>query len=145
MYATVLRQAYFVIFERDAHRMITEGATMEDLSQQYLANLRQQFGDSLELSEDFRHEWIVIPHIYHTPFYCYAYSFGQLLALSLYQQYKEEGASFAPKLLKILAYGGSASPTHILSEADIDIADPDFWRSGFKVIEGLIDELAGLG
>lgn len=145
MYATVLRQAYFVIFEREAHRMITEGATMEDLSQQYLANLRQQFGDSLEISEDFRHEWIVIPHIYHTPFYCYAYSFGQLLALSLYQQYKEEGASFAPKLLKILAYGGSASPNHILSEAGIDIADPDFWRSGFKVIEGLIDELAGLG
>ena len=144
MYATVLRQAYFVIFEREAHQMIAEGATMEDLNRKYAENLAQQFGDSLEISEDFHREWIAIPHIFHTPFYCYAYSFGQLLALSLYQQYKDEGASFTPKLLKILAYGGSASPDHILREAGIDIADPDFWRSGFKVIQGMIDELSSL-
>ncbi len=140
-YATVLRQAYFVIFERDAHRAIAQGKTMEDLNKQYLANLADQFGDSVEVSEDFKHEWICIPHIFHTPFYCYAYSFGQLLALSLYQRYKEEGQSFTPKLLKILAYGGSASPDHILSEAGINIADPNFWRSGFKVIEGMINEV----
>lgn len=144
MYATVLRQAYFVMFERDAHQMIAEGATMEDLNRKYAENLAQQFGDSLQISDDFQREWIAIPHIFHTPFYCYAYSFGQLLALSLYQQYKEEGPSFTPKLLKILAYGGSASPSHILSEAGIDIADPDFWRSGFKVIQGMIDELSSL-
>ena len=142
MYATVLRQAYFVRFERDAHQMISEGASLPDLNQHYLANLTEQFGDSLQLSDDFQHEWTVIPHIYHTPFYCYAYSFGQLLALSLYQQYKETGDAFTPKLLKILSYGGSASPDHILKEASIDMADPDFWRSGFKVIEGMIDELA---
>jgi oligoendopeptidase F len=144
MYATVLRQAYFVIFEREAHRMIGEGASLPELNQQYLAILQQQFGDSLDLSDDFQQEWTVIPHIYHTPFYCYAYSFGQLLALSLYQQYKEVGPAFTPKLLKILAYGGSASPDHILKEAGINMADPDFWRTGFKVIEGLIDEMAGL-
>ena len=142
MYATVLRQAYFVLFERDAHKMIAEGATMPELNELYWENLNQQFGTSLQLSKDFQREWLVIPHIYHTPFYCYAYSFGQLLALSLYQQYKQEGADFTPKLLKILAYGGSASPHHILNEAGINIADPDFWRSGFKVIEGMIDELA---
>lgn len=141
-YATVLRQAYFVLFERDAHRLVAEGKTMDELNQHYLGQLKQQFGDAVEISEDFMQEWICIPHIYHTPFYCYAYSFGQLLALSLYQQYKEQGQSFVPKLLKILAYGGAASPQHILSEAGIDMADPDFWRSGFKVIEGMIDELA---
>jgi oligoendopeptidase F len=143
-YATILRQAYFVLFEREAHRLVAEGKTMDELNQHYLANLSQQFGDSLDLSEDFQREWICIPHIYHTPFYCYAYSFGQLLALSLYQQYKEEGSGFGPKLRKILAYGGSASPNHILSEAGIDMADPDFWRSGFKVVEGMIDELDSL-
>ncbi|MBE7556120.1 MAG: M3 family oligoendopeptidase [Anaerolineales bacterium] len=141
-YATVLRQAYFVLFERDAHRLVAEGKTMDELNQHYLGQLKQQFGDAVEISEDFMQEWICIPHIYHTPFYCYAYSFGQLLALSLYQQYKEQGQSFVSKLLKILAYGGAASPQHILSEAGIDMADPDFWRSGFKVIEGMIDELA---
>lgn len=141
-YATVLRQAYFVLFERDAHRLVAEGKMMDDLNQHYLGQLQQQFGDSVEISEDFQAEWICIPHIFHTPFYCYAYSFGQLLALSLYQQYKEQGQSFAPKLLKILSYGGAASPNHILSEAGINMADPDFWRSGFKVIEGMIDELS---
>lgn len=141
-YATVLRQAYFVLFERDAHRLVAEGKTMDELNQHYLGQLQQQFGDAIEISEDFQAEWICIPHIYHTPFYCYAYSFGQLLALSLYQQYKEQGQSFAPKLLKILSYGGAASPNHILSEAGIDMADPNFWRSGFKVIEGMIDELS---
>ncbi|GAB4434099.1 MAG: M3 family oligoendopeptidase [Anaerolineae bacterium] len=141
-YATVLRQAYFVLFERDAHRLVAEGKTMDELNQHYLGQLQQQFGDAIEVSEDFKAEWICIPHIYHTPFYCYAYSFGQLLALSLYQQYKEQGQSFVPKLLKILSYGGAASPHHILSEAGIDMADPNFWRSGFKVIEGMIDELS---
>jgi oligoendopeptidase F len=140
-YATVLRQAYFVLFERDAHRLITEGGTMDDLNQQYLENLRQQFGDSMEINEDFQREWVCIPHVFHTPFYCYAYSFGQLLSLSLYQQYKQEGEAFKPRLLKILSYGGSASPTQILTEAGIDMGDPDFWRGGFKFINGMIDEL----
>lgn len=144
MYATVLRQAYFVLFEKEAHQMVQAGQAMNELNEAYLANLSQQFGDSIDLSEDFQREWIVIPHIFHTPFYCYAYSFGQLLALSLYRRYKEEGKSFTPNLLKILAYGGSASPHHILHEAGINMADPDFWRSGFRVIQEMIDELAGL-
>jgi oligoendopeptidase F len=141
-YATILRQAYFVLFEREAHRLIAAGKTMDDLNRHYLENLAGQFGDAVEVSDDFQREWICIPHIYHTPFYCYAYSFGQLLALSLYQQYKEQGQKFTPKLLKILAYGGSASPHHILTEAGINMADADFWRGGFKVVEGMIDELA---
>lgn len=141
-YATVLRQAYFVLFERDAHQMIAAGKTPTELNQHYLANLARQFGNSVEISEDFQYEWICIPHIYHTPFYCYAYSFGQLLSLSLYQQYKQEGDAFTPTFLKILSYGGSASPQHILTEAGINMADADFWRGGFKVIEGMVNELA---
>jgi oligoendopeptidase F len=141
-YATILRQVNFVLFEKEAHRLIAEGCTAGELNELYESNLTQQFGDSLEISPDFHREWICIPHIYHVPFYCYAYSFGQLLALSLYQQYKKQGDEFKPNLLKILAYGGSASPNHILSEARIDMADPDFWRGGFQFIKGMIDELS---
>ncbi len=143
-YATILRQSNFVLFERDAHKMITEGCTTGDLNELYKANLAHQFGDSVDISEDFQLEWICIPHIYHTPFYCYAYSFGQLLALSLYQQYKTVGAALKPKLHKILTYGGSAAPNHILTEANINMADVDFWRGGFKFIEGMIDELESI-
>jgi oligoendopeptidase F len=141
IYATVLRQAFFVIFEREAHRIIPSGTTTDELSNAYLANLRLQFGDAVEVSDDFQHEWLSIPHIYHTPFYCYAYSFGQLLSLSLYQRYRDQGKDFVPSFLAILAHGGSASPDSILREAGIDMADPEFWRGGFRVIEGMIDEL----
>jgi oligoendopeptidase F len=143
-YATVMRQAYFVLFERQAHALVEEGVTSEALAHHYTANLEEQFGDAVALSDEFRWEWISIPHIYHTPFYCYAYSFGQLLVLALYRQFKEEGASFIPRYLKILSYGGSAGPGHILGEAGIDMADPDFWQGGFDVIGGMIDDLETL-
>ncbi len=143
-YATVLRQAYFVLFEREAHRLIAEGQTGDALSDHYQANLQEQFGDSLELSPEFRLEWMAIPHIYHTPFYCYAYSFGQLLVLALYQQYRKDGQSFVPRYERILAYGGSRNPAEVLSEAGIDITSVAFWNGGFSVIKEMIDELERL-
>ena len=144
-YAMVLRQAYFVLFEREAHRMIQEeGATPDQLSAAYLANLREQFGDSIELDEVFQTEWVTIPHIYATPFYCYAYTFGLLLVLGLFQRYKEEGEAFVPKYLKILAYGGAKAPMAILDEVGIDIRTREFWQGGFDLIAGMIDELEAL-
>jgi oligoendopeptidase F len=143
-YATVMRQAYFVLFEREAHGLIEEGRTTDYLAERYLANLEEQFGDAVELSPEFRWEWVSIPHIYHTPFYCYAYSFGQLLVLALYQQYKREGDSFVPKYLKILAYGGSRSPAQILGEAGIDMESAEFWQGGFEVIADMIRELESI-
>ncbi|MGD8398639.1 MAG: M3 family oligoendopeptidase, partial [Anaerolineae bacterium] len=143
-YATVMRQAYFVLFEREAHDLVAQGRTTDYLAERYMDNLRDQFGDALELSDEFRWEWTSIPHIYDRPFYCYAYSFGQLLVLALYQRYREEGASFVPDYLRILAYGGSASPAEILEETGIDMASPEFWQGGFDVISGMIDELEAL-
>ncbi len=90
-YATIMRQAFFALFERDAHDAVNQGASVDDLSEIYWANLKDQFGDSLNLSEDFKVEWAAIPHFYFSPFYVYAYAFGQLLVLSLYQQFREEG------------------------------------------------------
>jgi oligoendopeptidase F len=140
-YATVMRQAYFVLFEREAHALIQEGETTDSLSEHYLANLEEQFGDAVEVSDEFRWEWVSIPHIYHTPFYCYAYSFGQLLVLALYRRFKAEGEAFKPKYLQILAYGGSKSPAEILEEAGIDMTSADFWQGGFDVIADMIGEL----
>ena len=90
-YATVMRQAYFVRFEIDAHKAILENRSLDELNDLYMANLRDQFGDSVEIGDEFKHEWVSIPHIYHTPFYCYAYSFGQLLVLALYRRFQVEG------------------------------------------------------
>ena len=143
-YATVMRQAYFVIFEREAHALIEQGKTTDYLAERYLANLVEQFSDALEISDEFRWEWVSIPHMYEVPFYCYAYSFGQLLVLALYRQFETEGGTFIPKYLKILAYGGSESPAEILDEAGIDMASAEFWQGGFDVIAGMIDELETL-
>ncbi len=143
-YATILRQAYFAIFEKEAHERVDAGAEVEELADLYLETLREQFGDSLELSDDFRSEWLAIPHFYHTPFYVYAYTFGQLLVLSLYEQYKEEGEAFVPRYLEILRAGGSDSPMGILEKAGIDVRQRSFWEKGFSVIERAVDELEAM-
>lgn len=143
-YATIMRQAYFALFERQAHEDVLAGATVDQLADSYLENLRRQFGDAVELSDEFRWEWVSIPHIYHYPFYVYAYAFGQLLVLSLYRQYKQEGKTFIPRYLKILAAGGSDAPMRVLSEAGIDVTKAEFWQGGFNVIEELITQLEAL-
>jgi len=140
-FATILRQVYFALFEREAHAMIQKNASVDELSAAYMENLKEQFGDSVELSDEFKWEWVSIPHIYHTPFYVYAYSFGQLLVFSLYQQYKAEGQAFKPKYLKILSAGGSEAPAKILSDAGIDISSAKFWQGGFDVLSRMVDEL----
>ena len=143
-YATILRQAYFALFERQAHEMVNQNASVDELSEAYLANLRAQFSNAMDVSDEFRYEWVSIPHIYGTPFYVYAYSFGQLLVLALYQQYKQEGDAFKPRYRKILATGGSKSPEQVLAEAGINIGDAAFWQGGFDVIDGMVAQLESL-
>ena len=143
-YATIMRQAYFAMFEREAHKMIQEGAILDQISDMYYGNLQSQFGKSVGLSEEFRWEWVSIPHFYDRPFYVYAYAFGQLLVLSLYQRYQEEGDAFKPGYIKILEAGGSKAPAEILSEAGIDIASKDFWQGGFDVIDRMVKDLEDL-
>jgi oligoendopeptidase F len=143
-YATIMRQSYFALFEKRAHEMVVKNASVDELAAAYMENLEEQFGDSLDLSDEFKWEWVSIPHIYHTPFYVYAYAFGQLLVLSLYQQFKREGEAFKPKYLKILSAGGSESPAKILNEAGIDIESAEFWQGGFDVIDGLVKQLEDL-
>jgi len=143
-YATIMRQIFFALFERQAHEMVAKDASVEELANAYLKNLEAQFGDSLEVGEEFRWEWVSIPHIYHWPFYLYAYSFGQLLVLALYQQYKQEGESFIPRYLEILAAGGSMPPVEILDRAGVDVRKPEFWQGGFDVLSSMVDELEAI-
>jgi oligoendopeptidase F len=142
-FATVQRQAYFTIFECDAHRLVAEGKTADELAEHYRQNLAEQFGDTVVVSDEFQWEWTLIPHIYSMPFYCYSYSFGQLLVMALFQRYRLEGESFKPKYLKILSSGGSAPPATILTEAGIDVASAAFWQGGYDLIASWIDQLEG--
>ncbi len=143
-YATVMRQIFFALYERQAHEMIDQGASVDDLAEAYLQNLQRQFGEAVEVSDEFRWEWVSIPHIYHVPFYVYAYAFGQLLVLSLYQQFLAEGESFKPRYLNILSAGGSKAPVQVLAEAGIDVYSAEFWQGGFDVIDQMIDQLEAL-
>jgi len=141
IYATVLRQAYFVQFENQAHEMIAQGATVKDLAKTYLAEVRQQFGKGIKVPEEFQWEWLTIPHIFASPFYCYAYSFGNLLVLALYRMYQKEGAAFVPKYLDLLSTGGSEAPQTILAKVGVDMASEDFWQSGFDMIREMVNQL----
>jgi oligoendopeptidase F len=143
-YATIMRQSYFALFEKQAHDMIQKNASVNDVAAAYMENLREQFGDAVELSDEFQWEWVSIPHFYHSPFYVYAYAFGQLLVFSLYRQFKNEGEAFKPKYLKILSAGGSEAPAKILSDAGIDIRSAKFWQGGFDVLDQLVGELEKL-
>ena len=144
LYATIMRQSFFTIFEVDAHKQIGEGTTINEISKTYLQNLKEQFGNSVSLSDDFAIEWSCIPHFYHTPFYCYAYSFGNLLALSLFQRYKKEGKDFVPAYMSILAAGGSKKPEKLLAEYGFDIRSPKFWQEGFDYVNEQVKALASL-
>jgi oligoendopeptidase F len=143
-YATVGRQGFFALWEKEVHELVNEGQTPDQIAERYLASLKEQFGDSIEINDDFRWEWIVVHHFYSVPFYVYAYAFGQLLVFSLYQKYKLEGEAFKPKYLKLLSYGGSKAPAEILKEAGINIKSAKFWQGGFDVISEMINELEGL-
>ncbi|MDE1827133.1 MAG: M3 family oligoendopeptidase [Thaumarchaeota archaeon] len=144
LYATVGRQAYFTVFEIDAHQKIGESATVQEISEEYMKTLKEQFGASLSISPDFATEWTCIPHFFHSPFYCYSYSFGNLLSLSLFQRYRKEGKSFASTYVKILAAGGAQKPEELLKEYDIDISSEKFWQEGFNYIKNQTRRLESL-
>ena len=144
LYATILRQSFFTIFEIDVHKQISNGVTVEGISEIYLKNIKEQFGNSVNISNDFAIEWSCIPHFYHAPFYCYAYSFGNLLALSLFQRYKKEGNDFVCTYMDILASGGAKKPEDLLSEHGFDIRQPKFWQDGFDYVKEQVKTLSRL-
>ncbi len=142
-YGAITRQAYFVIFEQYAHEKIKEGITKEELDRKYYSLLKEQFGN-MKIPEEFSHEWNYVPHIHHTPFYCYAYAWGDLLVLSLYKMYLEEGERFKKKYIEFLSAGGSESPIKIMKRIGADPRKEEFWQKGFDIIREEIKELKSL-
>ncbi len=143
-FATILRQNYFSMFEQTAHDMIAGGAQVDEIADAYLANLKSEFGDSVDVSDEFRWEWVMVPHFYNVPFYVYAYAFGQLLVLSLYKQFKEEGDAFKPRYMQILAAGGSVAPVELLANAGIDVTTAEFWQGGYDMVDEMVTKLEKL-
>jgi len=144
LYATIMRQSFFTLFEIEAHKQIAQSTTIEEISKTYSHNLKEQFGNSVDISDDFALEWSCIPHFFHTPFYCYAYSFGNLLALSLFQRYKKEGQDFVSSYINILSAGGSKKPELLLNEYGIDISSSRFWQDGFDYVHDQVKQLSAL-
>lgn len=133
-YATIMRQINFSMFEKEAFALFAKGTNPEDVSSRYYQNLLAHFGDSVDVDQIFSYEWAYIPHFVNSPFYVYAYAFGELLALSLFAMYKDSGEVAVNKLKKILTFGRTAYPIEMLKELDISLQDRDFWMHGFSVI-----------
>ena len=133
-YATICRQNYFIKFEIEAHKEINKGITADDLSKIYLDNLKEQFGNSVSVEPIFKYEWSYISHIFESPFYCYAYNFGELLSYALWANYKKEPKVWIKIIEKILETGGSQNPQKILDDVKIDICSPKFWQNSFNTI-----------
>jgi oligoendopeptidase F len=135
--ATVFRQTAMNQFEDAVHTARrTEGElSVERLNEAWTTTQTDLFGDAVEITEGYRTWWSYIPHFIGTPGYVYAYAYGQLLALSVYQRYREEGPSFVPRYLEMLAAGGSMLPEDLGKIVGIDLTDPGFWSSGLDLVE----------
>lgn len=146
VFATIFRQAAMYRFEQELHRGRRElgELTTEQIGDMWQRNIQAMFGDSVELGEEHSNWWMYVNHFIGSPFYVYAYSFGELLVMALYSMYKREGAAFVPKYMELLKAGGSCSPEELLERVGIDIRDPEFWRGGMQVVEELVARFEGL-
>ncbi len=145
-FATVFRQVAMYRFELAAHHARrTEGElTADRYSALWQENIQAMFRDSLELGEDHACWWSYIPHIYQSPFYVYAYAFGELMVLALYARYQQEGPSFVDRYLSVLEAGGSQKPEDMLKAVGIDIRDRSFWQGGVDLIAALVAQATAL-
>jgi oligoendopeptidase F len=136
--ATVFRQIAMNRFEHAVHtaRRETGELSVEHFGDLWVESQEAMLGDSVEVTDGYRTWWSYIPHFMGSPGYVYAYAYGQLLALSVYARYREEGDAFVPAYLDLLRAGGSMKPEDLGRIVDCDLADPDFWRNGLRIVEG---------
>ena len=139
--ATVFRQTAMHQFEHLVHAARREEGelSVERFSALWRETQEELFGDAVEVTDGYRSWWSYIPHFVNTPGYVYAYAYGQLLALSVYQRYQDEGAGFVPDYLRLLSAGGSMAPEQLGRLVGIDLADPGFWDAGLVLVERQLD------
>jgi oligoendopeptidase F len=135
--ATVFRQMAMNRFEHRVHTCRrAEGELSSDrIGDLWVETQAELFGDSVEITDGYRMWWSYVPHFINSPGYVYAYAYGQLLALSAYGRYREQGDEFVPSYLQLLASGGSRSPEELGAIIGIDLADPGFWDAGLRLVE----------
>jgi oligoendopeptidase F len=135
--ATIFRQTAMNQFEERAHNARrSEGElSIERIGDIWAETQEELLGDSVEVTDDYRSWWSYVPHFVNTPGYVYAYAFGQLLALSVYKLYVEQGDEFVPRYLELLAAGGSRSPEELGKIVGVDLSDPGFWDAGLELVE----------
>jgi oligoendopeptidase F len=145
MINTVVRQIAFYDFEIKLHAARREGElTPDDINALWMSVQAESLGDAFEFFEGYKTYWAYIPHFVHSPFYVYAYAFGDGLVNALYAVYEEGDASFQEKYFDMLRAGGSKHHKELLAPFGLDASDPAFWDKGLSMIEGLIDELEAL-
>jgi len=145
-FSTVFRQVAFNRYEDACHtaRRAEGELAVEQLGELYQSMLQPMFGDALVLTEEHKVWWSYIEHFLHTPGYVYAYAFGNLLALSVYQRFLEKGPSFVDDYLDFLAAGGSVRPDELVRRLGMDITNPDFWDAGLRTLDGMVTEVERL-
>ena len=145
MINTVVRQIAFYEFERKVHTARKEGElTAEQIGELWLSVQAESLGPAIRISEGYETYWAYIPHFIHSPFYVYAYAFGDCLVNSLYAVYQQAESGFQEKYFEMLKAGGTKHHSELLQPFGLDAADPSFWSKGLSMIEGLIDELEAL-
>lgn len=142
MFATVFRQVSMNRFEDAIHnaRRSSGELSPEQFSELWIKTQHEMFRDSVTLTENYRLWWSYIPHFLEAPGYVYAYAFGELLVLSLYKKYMEQGEDFVPKYMNLLASGGKDSPDDLLEDFAIRLDDPDFWREGLDIMDEMLGQ-----
>jgi oligoendopeptidase F len=146
MINTVVRQIAFYSFERAVHTERKNGElTAERLGELWLSVQGESLGPAIEIKPGYETFWMYIPHFIHSPFYVYAYAFGDCLVNSLYAVYEKAGDGFAERYLAMLAAGGTKHYSELLKPFGLDARDPKFWDGGLSVIAGMIDELEAMG
>ncbi len=145
MLNTVVRQIAFYSFERRIHEARREGElTSEDIGRIWMDVQGESLGPAIHLGEGYEHYWCYISHFIHSPFYVYAYAFGDCLVNSLYAVYERAPEGFAERYMQMLAAGGTLRHKELLAPFGLDASDPAFWQQGLSVIERFIDELETL-
>lgn len=146
IFATVFRQATMFAFEQRCHetRRKEGELTAEQFGEIWQQQIQAMFGDSVKIGDQHRTWWSYVGHFIYAPFYVYAYSFGELLVLSLYQMAKAEGPGFADKYIQVLKLGGSLNPQELMSIVGVDLKSPEFWDGGFRAMEALVTEFERL-
>jgi len=140
--ATTFRQTVLTRFEQRLHQQRRAGLlTDNEICRLWLEENGRLFGDAVEMIAAYRWGWSYISHFIHTRFYCYSYTFAELLVLALYREYQLKGAAFLPGYEAILASGGALSPADTAALAGVDISAPDFWQNGYDILAELIAEL----